>query len=286
MKRILIIVSAAAGLLVVLLWFCLAALPDGKLRMWILDVGQGDAILIQTPERQYILIDGGADGKTLEQLSQHLPFFVRTLDLVILSHPHADHLVGLLPLFERYKVGKLLITGVDYKSNAHDALWREIYDREIPFLMVRAGEDYRLGSLFLDIVYPFSSLQGQTFSNVNNSSLVFRLIFGEQIFLFTGDLEAEKEHVLVQEDLNLRADFLKVGHHGSKTSSTEAFLNAVQPAVAFISCGVNNPFHHPFPATVERFLKRKTTLYRTDLDGTIAITLDGPNSNIITEGKL
>jgi competence protein ComEC len=267
------ILITAFALLGIGLWGGMS-LPDGQLHLWYLDIGQGDAILGRLPAGEWLLIDGGPDNTVLTKLSQLMPFYERSIDLVVLSHPHADHLNGLVEVFQRYEVKNLLLTGVKYQYSGYDKLLKVAREKGVKIWVID-GNDFRIGKVGLDIVYPKINLNGRGMENVNNSSVVFRLISGDFIALFSGDLEMEKEKELSgDQQLRLNADVLKAGHHGSKTSNTEIFLRRIEPRWAVISCGVGNKFNHPFAGTVENLQRIGAAIYRTDLDGTIAITVD------------
>ncbi len=285
MKKFLRYLILVVGLMAGLLVFCLVSLPDGKLHVFVLDIGQGDSILIQTPTNEHILIDGGPDDKVMEQMAKFMPFYEKSIDLVILSHPHADHVNGLVEVLKRYQVKQVMMTGVSYYYSGYLGFLDEISQQKIPVIFAGNGNDYQLGSIFLDMIYPFHSLQGDAFENQNNSSIVLRILYGQRSFYFSGDLEMEKELELVKSNLNLHADFLKAGHHGSKTSNTEPLLDRIKPLYAAISCGVNNKFHHPFPGTIEHLQKRNVHIYRTDLDGSVEALSDGENLLMKTYGK-
>lgn len=259
----------------VLLWFCIGSLGNGRLQISYLDIGQGDATLVRTPSMEYILIDGGPDDRVLQELSQVMPFYVRTIDLMILSHPHADHMDGLIEVLERYEVKQVMITGVAYGYAGYEKFLETVRERKVEIIFVNGQVDYRLDSVVLDVVYPFESVAGRHFENVNNSSISLRLLYGERSFYFSGDLEVEGEEKLVEAGLDLRADVLKAGHHGSRTSSTEGFLDVVEPEWAVISCGVDNPFGHPHAETIRHLQQRGVTIFRTDLDGRVEVESDG-----------
>ena len=258
-------------LLVMSLW----QLGDGMLHISYLNIGQGDAALVRTPGRQYVLIDGGPGDAVLGELAGVMPFFARRIDVVMLSHPHADHLDGLIEVLERYDVGVVMMTGVSYGYKGYERFLEVIEERDVEVIFVNGEVDYLLDDVVLDIVYPFESLAGRAFENVNNSSISFRLLYGERSFYFSGDLEVEGEEALVASTLDVRSDVLKAGHHGSRTSSSEPLLDLVQPLWAVISCGVDNQFLHPHAETITHFQKRGVTIYRTDLDGRVELKSDG-----------
>lgn len=289
-----ILQKTAAGILgglMGLLSLCVTALPDGKLHVFILDIGQGDAILLQLPGGEHVLLDGGPDDRVLQELGRFMPFYDKTIDLVILSHPHADHVNGLVEVLKRYRVRQVMMSGATYHYPGYEAFLEAIAERHVP--VVYAGikdnrgvlQDYALGPVILDMLFPFESEQGKNFVNQNNGSLVLRVLYGEKSFYFSGDLEIEGETRLVNSGLNLHADFYKAGHHGSHTSSSPALLDRIRPFYGAISCGVNNKFHHPHSETMNHFRERKIRTYRTDLDGTVEAVSDGYRLDVLTLGK-
>ncbi len=243
-----------------------------------LDVGQGDAILIKTPYEQNILIDGGPDNSILPELGRNLAFFDKDLDLVVLTHPHDDHVAGLVEILRRYKVKKVLLTGVLHTAPDYLAFLDEIEKQNIKIEIANSQRDIVLGDdLVLKILYPWSDLQEQKFENLNNTSIVAKLVYKNNSFLFTGDAEKEVEDELIQSDMDLSAQVLKVGHHGSKTSSSQEFLDKVNPQFAIISVGQDNKFGHPDLRTINTLGKSKIEILQTDLLGTIKFIADGEN---------
>ena len=275
MKKLWLFIYGGLALLMLLSFACLVSIGDGKLHVYFLDIGQGDAILIRTPAREYILIDGGPDGKVLQQLAEVMPFYERTIDLMVLSHPHADHINGLVDVLQRYEVRDVLWTGVGYGNSAYAEFLKLIQEKNVRVHVAKAARDYRLGNIFLDVVYPLKSFEGAHFENVNNSSVAMRILYGEEIFYFSGDLELEAEAELAASGQEMHADVFKAGHHGSRTSSSEMILDLVEPDYAVISCGVNNKFGHPHAETIQHLQERDITVYRTDLDGRVEFVSDG-----------
>lgn len=243
--------------------------------MSVLDVGQGDAILLEAPSGQVILVDGGPDKKVLRRLGEELPFWERRIDLVVLTHPHEDHFGGLSEVLERYEVGAVMISGVEALSQGYQHLLAVVEDKHIPLWVIEKPEEVTFGQVQLHILYPDHSFKGKRISNLNNSSLVIKVQYKEVDMLLTGDAEQEEEMELVKAGADLKADILKVGHHGSETSSTELFLAAVQPTLAVISSGVGNKYGHPSPRTVKRLERLGIPLRRTDTEGTIHLHTDG-----------
>jgi competence protein ComEC len=262
-------------------WWAALDGNDGRLTVSVLDVGQGDAILIQTPDGRNVLIDGGASGQAVTSaLGEELPFWERTIDLVVLTHPQEDHLAGLIDVLERYDVRQVLATPVE----ADTALYREwrslIREDAIPYHEARVGEAVDLGDgAALRVLGPRAEAVAS--GDVNDTSLVLRLEWRQASFLLAGDIEAVGERALLASHADVQSTVLKVAHHGSQTSSSPAFVSAVRPAVAVVSVGANNPFGHPSPAVLERL--DGSLVLRTDERGTVRLSTDGEHVRVETE---
>ncbi|MCX6746392.1 MAG: ComEC/Rec2 family competence protein [Candidatus Parcubacteria bacterium] len=249
-----------------------------------LDVGQGDSILIKTPYQQNILIDGGPDNKVLSALGKNLAFYDKDIDLVVLTHPHTDHVIGLVEILRRYKVKKVLLTEVKNNSPPYLALLEEIKKQNIETDKADGPKDIVLGQdLDLKILYPLNDISQKNFENLNDSSIVAKLIYKNESFLFTGDAGLPVEQDLLASKVDLTANVLKVGHHGSKYSSSQEFLDAIKPQYAVIEVGANNSYGHPHLITVKRLEQDNIKIFRTDLNGTINFTSDGQSLKIKTE---
>lgn len=278
-----------AGLLlaIFLVWSVVLIRPLGNyLEVDFLDIGQGDATLIQTSSSNQILIDGGPDASILPQLGRLLPFYDRSIDLIILTHPQMDHLVGLIDVLKRYRVGRILSTGVLYNSPAYDEWNKIIQEKKIPMTIARRGQKISLGSgVFMDILSPETDSLGKLFSNdVNDTSVVARVSYGKNYFLFTGDIEFSIENKLAEmSDITLASDVLKVAHHGSKTSSSERFLTVSHPKIAIIEVGRDNRYGHPTWEVLSRLEKFGSKIFRTDLDGTVRIFSNGKELFVQTQ---
>lgn len=252
------------------------ALESRLLRVYFLDVGQGDAIFIQAPNGNQVLIDGGPGSQVIQELSRGMPFQDHSIDLVVLTHPHADHVDGLIEALKRYDVGQILENYYQYDS-ADYAEWNKLKS-EAQVTQARAGQVIDLGmDVKILILYPDEQSANQNIKNPNNASVVIKLIYGNESLLLTGDIEAPVEQKLLDQQANLDSDFLKVGHHGSKTSTTDAFLRAVTPIIAFIEVGAENRYGHPHPTILQRLENFGIKYYRTDVDGTKELILDGQN---------
>lgn len=250
----------------------------GKLEVDFLDVGQGDAILIKTPYEQNILIDGGPDNGILPELGNSLAFFDKELDLVILTHPHSDHVAGLVEVLRRYKVKKVLMTGVVHNAPDYFAFLEEIDKQDIETEIAKAQQEISFGpDLVLKVLYPWSDLSGQKAENINDTSVVTKLVYKNSSFLLTGDAEEIVELDLLNNSVDVSADVLKVAHHGSKYSSTVEFLTKVDPQYAVIQVGENNDFGHPHLRTLDNLQKDNIEILRTDQLGTIKFISDGNN---------
>jgi len=263
----------------ILVWSVALTTPDDKLHVSFLDVGQGDAILIQMPNGQNILIDGGPDPQKINlELSKKLPFWDRTIDLVVCTQPQADHVTGLVDVLQRYKVKQVLESGVSYNSSIYQ-IWRNLVEeKQIKRNTAQAGQEIDLGNgIKMEVLNPPESLWQGTSDDVDNNGVVLRLSWGKFSFLFTADIGEEVEFELIGQRANLKSTVLKVAHHGSKTSTTSQFIAAVDPEVAVISVGADNTFGHPSPEVVERLINRlgENNVYRTDEDGTIEFITDG-----------
>jgi len=239
------------------------------------DVGQGDAIFIETSFRHQVLIDGGPSSLILEKLAESLPFWDRSIDLIILTHPEHDHLAGLIEVLKRYKVENILWTGV-VRDTAEYKEWQKLIKNEgAKIKIAQAGQLIDFGNQSMEVLYPFENLEDKIVKNTNNTSIIAKLIFGTNSFLFTGDAYKSVEKKLIESDVDLGSDVLKVGHHGSKTSNSEAFIKQVSPEIAVISAGKDNPYHHPHQETLDTLEKCGIKILRTDKDGDIKIISNG-----------
>ena len=266
-------------IIAILVWSVVLTIPDDKLHVSFLDVGQGDAILIQTPNRQNILIDGGPDPQKINlELSKKLPFWDRTIDLMISTQPQADHITGLVEVLQRYKVKQVLESGIPYDSRIYREWLNVIEDKQIKHEIATAGQEIDSGSgIKIEVLNPPAKLFQETSHDVDNNGVVIRVSWGKVSFLFTADIREEAEFALVRQRAKLKSTVLKVAHHGSKTSTSPQFLAVVNPEVAVISVGGNNTFGHPNPEVVERLVDRlsEEKLYRTDKNGTIEFITNG-----------
>jgi competence protein ComEC len=267
------VVGAVAGALLV--WLAVLALPDGLLHVAFLDVGQGDAILVTTPDGRQMLIDGGPTATDLNwRLGQELPFWDHSLNLVVNTHPDADHLAGLVPLLDRYQVEQALVTDVAGDSNLYREWETQLAEANLTPTIGHAGMQLALSSGVTATLLtpgPATAREDQT----NNHSVVMQLQMGRISFLLTGDIEEPVERNLVFSHVPLIATVLKSPHHGSKTSSSYTFLEAVNPQIVVISVGADNQFGHPAPEVLDRYAEHGSIVFRTDEQGTVEFSTDG-----------
>ncbi len=268
-------VAIAVGMFAVVVMFCgareWALRPDGKMHVAFLDVGQGDSALVTFRDGTRMLIDGGPDWSTLEALGKRLPFFDRTIDILLLSHPNTDHMTSFPEVLRRYRVTTLMTAGTPFDSGLYRAVLSGAALHGIPLTRVKAGDSIQIDSAELTILWPpVPRLRGMDRSE-NNDSVILRLEESGKRILFTGDEEVVVEKTLLAARADLKADILKVAHHGSKSSSSTGFLLAVGPKIAVISVGRNNAYHHPSTAVVRRLEALGATVHRTDQEGTIDI---------------
>jgi competence protein ComEC len=273
----------AVALVTLVAWLAVLQFPDDKLRVAFLDVGQGDAVFIKTPAGAQILIDGGPEGSALlSELGRQMPFWDRTLDLVVLTHPDADHLTGLIAVLERYGVGAVVSGALSYESDLVDTWEAALASAGPELIHGQTGTHLELSDgVTLDVLHPGAGWMGAGRVNTNNDSVVLRLSYRDVAFLLPGDIEAEVERELVHGAAYLHSNVLKVPHHGSETSSSQAFLAATRPQVAVISVGQDNRFGHPAQEVLNRL--DGMLVYRTDQHGTVTITSDGHRLWINTE---
>ncbi len=245
----------------------------------VLDVGQGDAILIQTPEYHNILIDAGPDSLAVDQLGNRLSYFDKTIDLFILTHPHRDHHGGILDVMQKYDIKTVLLTGVYSGDPLYKAFLDKVKADGINIVFNQSHQDIQIGqNVYLDILYPFEgqSLVGQDSHNKNNTSIVARLIRRveggwQPLAMLTGDAEIEEELAILLSGQDVSSDILKLGHHGSRTATSDVLLAAVSPLTAVVSAGKDNQFEHPHPETLDKV--RSLDVRQTMEEGTIMFDL-------------
>ena len=225
------------------------------------------------------MIDGGPDKSILEKLNQEIPFYDKSIDLVILTHPDADHLTGLISVLEYYQINQILTSGFKKDTVIYQKWKKLIQEKNIPLELAQSGQRIFLGdNIVFEILWPDQSLI-KTISSANNASVVGRLIYGQSEIFLTGDIESKIENKLFNDEIE--SDVLKIAHHGSKSSTNLNFLKKVNPELAIISVGENNRYKHPHQDILKRL--KDLIVYRTDKNGDIKLFTDGQIFSTITE---
>lgn len=273
MTRLLLIALALlAGLNGAIAYALLEERP-GELRVSFLDVGQGDAILIEGPTGIELLVDGGRDRSVVRELPKVLGPLDRSIDLVLATHPDADHVGGLPEVFSRYRVDYYLSPGLDRDTPQAQRLAASVADEGADTFVARRGQRIHLGGgAYADVLYPAGAVGGDP----NAASVVLRVVYGKTSFLLSGDAPDSVEGYLVSVDgAELRSDVLKAGHHGSRTSTSAAWLSAVAPAAVVVSAGEDNSYGHPHMEVVARVQESGAELVSTIEEGNIIYISDG-----------
>lgn len=276
--------NAALALLAILFISCVfvwlavfARTPRKELTFAVLDIGQGDSIFIESPAGVQVLIDGGPDASVLRELPKVMPQFDRSLDAVIATHPDADHIGGLVDVLRRYEVGTFIEPGAPKNTATYRALMQEVANERAEHYIARRGTVLDLGGgAFLFVLYPDHDVSTLKDTETNEGGIVARLVYGQTSALLTADVPKFVEYqVSVLEGAGLKSDVLKVGHHGSRTSTSDILLQNVKPALAAISLGKNNRYGHPHQETLEALEHFGVRVLRTDEEGTVVLTSDG-----------
>jgi len=247
-----------------------------KLKVTFLDVGQGDAALIESPDGNQVLIDSGPDKNIINALNRVMPFYDKSIDAVIATHPDQDHIGGLPEVFKNYSVGEYFNNGMTSDTGTFKEITQEIKDKNIKSEILREGETIDFGDgTYLKILYPNRKPSG---TDTNEYSIVAKLYYGDSSFMFTGDAPTDVLNLLaVNDGVDLKSDVLKVAHHGSKNSLSPAFFSAVLPEYSIISAGLNNRYGHPHKEIIDALNDIKTDILRTYEIGDITFVSDGEN---------
>lgn len=271
--KLLTILGLILGNLAVWIWID-SLLPKDHITVSYLNIGQGDSILIESTNGKHILIDGGPDKKVLSELGKAMPFFNRTIDVMMESHPDKDHIGGLPEVTARYKVGTFLEPGVESPNTIDNELHARVKNKNIPDILGRKGMKVEMGDGgFLEILFPDRDVSR---FETNDASIVARYVYGKTCFLFTGDSPSKMEEYLIGlYKENLKCDVLKAGHHGSRTSTSDEYLHFVKPEFAIISAGKGNSYGHPHKETLERLANSNVKVLSTIDLGTIKMISDG-----------
>lgn len=244
-----------------------------------IDVGQGDSILIQANNKN-LLIDSGTED-SIDHLVKYLKKSkVKKLDYIIATHPHADHIGGMNVIIDKFNVGSFFAPKVSHTNESFKSMITSLKNKNLPINILNSKKDISIDlgkNTNIKILAPTD----KDYENINNYSPIIKIYYGKTSFLFTGDAEEELENEVLSENFILKANVLKIGHHGSNTSTSEEFLKDIQPQVAIISVGLDNSYGHPNYITLQKLNDNNVRVLRTDEDGTIVISSNGNNINVL-----
>ena len=256
--------------------------PDNMLQVSFIDVGQGDSELLILPDGKTILIDAG-EAKTADALIRFIQSLgVSRLDYIIATHPHADHIGGMAKVIGAFDVGSVYLPKVEHDTKTFEDLLLAVKEKGLKINTAKAGVT------LLDeagVRAEFLAPCADKYKDLNNYSAVLKLTYQNVSFLFMGDAEQESERQIIKQATEgaLSADVIKLGHHGSSTSSSKAFLGAVSPSIAVVSCGEGNSYGHPHAETLQTLERLGITIYRTDENGTVTVSTDGTSLDVQTQ---
>jgi beta-lactamase superfamily II metal-dependent hydrolase len=257
----------------------------GTLTVAFLDIGQGDSILLRSPGGMTMLIDGGNSDRDAREviIPQLQAWGADKLDVMISTQPDADHMGGLPGVLENFPVVTVAFSGQVHTTKTYERFLTDVRDLNVSTIKVRTGTAIPFDpALTIEVVWPEEEFV-QDEDDRNNASVVFRLTYGQVSFLFTGDAEGPAERAILTSGAGVNSTILKVGHHGSRTSTSEDFLAAIDPQIAVISAGEGNQYGHPHQEVLDRLNRAGVQVYRTDLSGTITITTDGSTIDVATD---
>jgi len=264
------------ALAVVLFWVLLSPKKDGILTFAMLDVGQGDALYIESPTGTQVIVDGGPGNNLLKALPKVMPFYDRTVDMIVVTNPDADHYEGFIKFLDKYSVDNILEPGTTNAYPAYAVFQKKIEQKNIKKILARRGQEIDLGGgAYLQVLFPDRNVSEVS---PNTGSIVTKLVYGDTSVMLQGDSISNIEQYLLELDGDyLKADILKAGHHGSRTSSVEEYVAKVSPKWTVISSGKENSYGHPHNETIETMKMLKIPAYDTCNNGTIVFESDGKN---------
>lgn len=263
--------------------FAISSIGPKKLKVSFLDIGQGDAILIQTPGGHDMLIDGGGSDNVLEKMSRQMSYFDRHIDVVVATHPDADHITGLIPVLTKYQVNDIVVSPLSGHTGIVESLGKSIEGEGAKVHVARKGDQIIFGDgVVAHILYPAKNLHVSE-SETNDASVSLVITYGEESVLLTGDLATTYEDKLMSSALPRNVTIYKAGHHGSKYSSGEQLLSYIKPEYAVISAGKGNKYGHPNPEAISRLQTYSREILSTIEKGTITFLLDGKSLELSTD---
>jgi len=255
---------------------------NDELKVHFIDVGQADSILIQEANGNNMLIDAGNNSDSDFVVNYIKEQGIDSLDYIIGTHPHEDHIGGLYAVINTFNVGKIIMPKVSNNTKTFEDVLMAVKNKNLKVTSPVSGQTYELGNATFKILGPNCDV----YDSLNNYSIVIYLEFGETSFVFTGDAETESENEMIKNDYDLKADVLKAGHHGSTTSSSAAFIKAIAPKYSVISVGKDNSYGHPDSIILNRLKTMNVKVLRTDESGTIVFTSDGTNLTYVTDKNI
>ncbi len=267
-------------ILMVFIWFSIFTHKDNKyLKVVFLDVGQGDSIYIEAPNGNQLLIDGGPDARVLSKLSKVMPFADRSIDMVLVTHPDLDHIGGLPSVLSNYKVSSIVENGASSESDVYSILEEKVQKKNINKVVAKRGMRLLLDkerNIYFDILYPDRDIGAL---DSNDGSIVGKLVYGDKSFMLTGDASLYVENIIEWNESKsiTKSNVLKLGHHGSRTSNGELWLEEVKPDYAIISVDKNNKYDHPHKEVLDRLSSLKILYLSTANMGNITFKTDGVN---------
>lgn len=272
------IIIALLVVFIALSFIAIKNVSDENLHVYFLDVGQGDSIYARYMNTD-IIIDGGPDNSLMYELGKYHPFYDQKIEYIVISHPHDDHIVGLLEIIKRYDIGTIYMTDAPADTDAYMQLQKIIKEKNIQTKIIssRACEDLAQ-NYSICFLYPTSSYANTKIDNLNNTSIVASLKYGAFKLILPGDLETYKQTIVAEENgLTLKSDILKAAHHGSSNGLNDNFMNLVSPELVIFSVGADNKFGHPSQESIDYMNNAGTKFLRTDEKGTIEVISDGAN---------
>lgn len=285
MKNVLGIVGVGCFALLFFVGYQYIRFHDGKLKVVFCDVGQGDAILIKTPNNKYILVDAGPDRLVLDCLAEHMPFWQRKLDLMILTHPHADHFFGMFYVLERYEVKSFATEKLVNKTQSYEEFLKQLDEKSVPSQFISAKDQWVIGSVLFEVVGPTQEYLAQTSpggtigEHNEFASVLLKVQYGTFSALLTGDSQVDGlEDASGQRDTAI--DIFQVPHHGSLSGLNKEVLEAFKPSLAVVSVGRQNRYNHPHPQIMKLLQSHQIKSLRTDVDGDVVIESDGRNIDV------
>lgn len=248
---------------------------DGKLTISFIDVGQGDSILIKTPRNKYIMVDSGSTNEKDKFFGYIDSEKIESFYAVVATHPHEDHIGNLDNIIEDYNIEAVYMPKVSTNTKAFENLLNSVKEKGLKIKSIKSGIEFNLDSVKFEFLAPNSD----EYEDMNNYSGVLKVSYGERAFLLMGDAEKLSEEEILKSGMDVKADIIKIGHHGSSSSSSEAFIKAVEPEYSVISVGEGNDYNHPHKETTSLLESLKIKIFRTDLNGTITFNTDGRELN-------